>query len=282
MNNNLIPQGEAIVNSVEEKNGVYFLNTTYQENEIPIYMTKDGEVLFIQGSINMKEFVAMKLEAEKQQGQNQKQEQKLEIPKTEKPDVKLFIMTYCPYGLQAEKAFLPAYNLLKDKADMTINFVSYAMHGKKELDENLRHYCIQLEQDDKFYEYASCFAINDDYEKCLNDAKVDKTKLDSCVARVDKQYNMTGMHNDKSTWSGGRFPMFNVEADLNKKYEVRGSPTFVINDKVVSVNRSPEAIKEAVCSAFINPPEECSQKLSEAAASPGFGGGTGESTTAKC
>ncbi len=283
INNNLIQQGEAVLTSVEEKNGLYFINTTYQENEIPIYVTKDGEVLFVQGNINMEEFAAMKMEAEKQQEQNQEQEQKLEIPKTERPDVKLFIMTYCPYGLQAEKAYLPVYNLLKDKADMTINFVSYAMHDKKEIDENLRHYCIQLEQEDKFYDYASCFAGGDgNYTKCLEEAEIDKTKLSLCMNRTNEEFNITGMYNDKSTWSGGRFPMFNVEVELNEKYSVRGSPTFVINDQVVSVNRSPEAIKEAVCSSFINPPEECNQKLSEDAASPGFGGGVGNSSAGKC
>ena len=90
------------------------------------------------------------------------------------------------------------------------------------------------------------------------------------------------MFNDKSTWANGRFPLFNVEADLNEKYGIRGSPTFVVNDKVVSINRSPEAIKEAICSAFNNPPEECNQRLSGNVTSPGFGGGVGSSSGGQC
>jgi len=284
------------------------------------YITKDAKYLFPQG-IPTGEFVELKKEVEQQQ--NKKQEQKLEIPKSDTPNVKLFVMSYCPYGLQAEKAFLPVYKLLKDKADMTINFVSYAMHGKKELDENLRQYCIQLEQDDKFYDYASCFAGSNEMkvcnlkitpknyggtaeildickndkkcieekfgecikpiiDKCLEEAKIDKTKLNSCIAKVDKKYNITEMYNNRSTWVSGMFPRFNVEADLNTKYGVRGSPTLVINDKVVSINRSPEAYKEAICSAFTNPPEECNQKLSESPTSPGFGGGVGSSSGGQC
>ena len=242
------------------------------------YITKDAKYLFPQG-IPTGEFAELKKEIEQQ---NKEQEQKLEIPKSDTPDIKLFVMSYCPFGLQAEKAFLPVYKLLKDKADMTINFVSYAMHGKKELDENLRQYCIQLEQEDKFYEYLSCFVVTGNYTKCLEEAKIDKTKLNSCMARVDKKYNITEMYNDRSTWVSGRFPLFNVEADLNEKYGVRGSPTLVINDKVVSINRSPEAYKEAICSAFTNPPEECNQKLSESPTSPGFGGGVGSSSGGQC
>ncbi len=244
------------------------------------YITKDAKYLFPQG-IPTGEFVELKKEVEQQQ--NKKQEQKLEIPKSDTPNVKLFVMSYCPYGLQAEKAFLPVYKLLKDKADMTINFVSYAMHGKKELDENLRQYCIQLEQDDKYYNYLNCFTGGDgNYSKCLEEAKIDKTKLNSCIAKVDKKYNITQMYNNRSTWVSGMFPRFNVEADLNTKYGVRGSPTLVINDKVVSINRSPEAYKEAICSAFTNPPEECNQKLSESPTSPGFGGGVGSSSGGQC
>ncbi|RLJ01721.1 MAG: hypothetical protein DRP10_03390 [Candidatus Aenigmatarchaeota archaeon] len=260
------------------------------------YITKDAKYLFPQG-IPTGEFAELKKEIEQQ---NKEQEQKLEIPKSDTPDIKLFVMSYCPYGLQAEKAFLPVYKLLKDKADMTINFVSYAMHGKKELDENLRQYCIQLEQEDTFYEYLSCFVVTGNYTKCLEEAKIDKTKLNSCTERVDKEYNITEMYNDRSTWVSGRFPLFNVEADLNEKYGVRGSPTLVINDIVITSNRvcdsdddclsfercrqiggrkfcmmdrAPEAYKEAICSAFTNPPEECNQKLSESPTSPGFGGG---------
>lgn len=198
-----------------------------------------------------------------------------------RPTVDLFVMSYCPYGLQAEKALLPAYNLLKDKANIKIRFVDYAMHGKKELDENLRQYCIQLEQNDKYYNYLNCFVQSGDYVTCLDKANVNTVKLESCTYRIDEEYNITERYND------GRFPQFNIDKDLNEKYGIRASPTFVINDKVVSISRrSPEAIKEAICSAFIIKPEECKQTLSTETASPGFdwgsngsaSGGAGESS----
>jgi len=70
---------------------------------------------------------------------------------------------------------------------------------------------------------------------------------------------------------------------LNEKYGVQGSPTVVINDKVVSVStRSPEKFKEIVCQAFNTPPAECSQTLPEEVSSPGFGLSSGSSSGGSC
>ena len=54
---------------------------------------------------------------------------------------------------------------------------------------------------------------------------------------------------------------------------------------VKSVSRSAEAIKEAVCSAFITPPAECEQTLSTNTESPGIGpigSGSGSSSEGQC
>lgn len=53
----------------------------------------------------------------------------------------------------------------------------------------------------------------------------------------------------------------------------------MINDKEVRLTRSPEAFKQAICQAFITPPEECNQTLSTEIASPGIGPLTGGSAS---
>ena len=40
------------------------------------------------------------------------------VTKSDRPKVELFVMSYCPYGLQMEKAYLPAWNLLKNNGIM--------------------------------------------------------------------------------------------------------------------------------------------------------------------
>jgi hypothetical protein len=53
------------------------------------------------------------------------------MEKREKPDVDVFVMSYCPFGTQIEKGLLPVWDLLGDKINLNIRFVDYAMHGKR-------------------------------------------------------------------------------------------------------------------------------------------------------
>lgn len=268
INENLVQKGtKAELVSVEEISGVYKVLTKYQGNEIPVYITKDGKYLFVSSPLD----TSQKLRTEETQPQQQPQQQTPEIPKSDKPEVKLFVMTYCPFGLQMEKALLPVIDLLKDKANFKVHFVYYIMHGKKELDESLRQYCIQKEQNNKYFDYLTCFVQEGDFDKCASKVGIDVQKMENCINEVDEQYKVYENYNDTSTWYNGRFPKWDVELELNQKYGVRGSPTLVINDKVVSVSRTPEILKQTICNAFNNPPEECNQKLSENTPSPGFG-----------
>lgn len=262
----------SLTGDVTEENGMYKFRIKVNDQEYVSYVTKNGKLLFPMEGLD--------LESNPNQAQNQNQGTTTgEVQKSDKPDVKLFVMSYCPYGLQAEKMFLPVYNLLKDKADMGVYFVDYAMHGKKEIDENLTQYCIQKEEKAKYYAYLNCFVIDGDSAKCLSQAGVDKGKIDSCVSATDTEFEVTSLYNDKSTWLSGNYPQFNVHKDLNTKYGVQGSPTIVINDKVVEVDRTPEKFKEAICQAFNSPPEECSQTLSSESPSAGLGGGTTDSSS---
>ncbi|MEM5875452.1 MAG: hypothetical protein QXW01_02785 [Candidatus Aenigmatarchaeota archaeon] len=258
--------------NITDKGTYYEIMTIYQGNYIPVYVSKDGKVLFLQG-IDMDEFKKTAIETQ-QTSQTQK-----DIPKKEKPEFKVFIMSYCPFGIQAVKALLPVMKLLGDKADISIHFVNYIMHGEKEVWENLRQYCIQKEQKDKFYDYMLCFVQSGDYEKCIKEANVDVEKLDYCISSLDKKYNITEILKDKSTWLNGVYPPFPIEDELNAKYKVRGSPTIIINDVEVRLSRSPEEFKKAICNAFVNPPKECEEKLSTEIASPGIGPLTGGTNT---
>ncbi len=206
----------------------------------------------------------------------------LGIPKSDRPNVEIFIMSYCPYGLQMQKAALPAMELLGEKADFTVKWVSYVMHGLKEIEENNNQYCIQNEYPDKYIDYAKCFTVSDDSDGCMSQNGIDKAVVDACIAEAEAEFKTMELYDDKSTWNSGSYPQYNVHLPENQMYGVRGSPTTVINGKVVSVSRSPEDVKTAVCCAFNVMPAECSQTLSTAPASPGIGGGTGTDTTASC
>jgi hypothetical protein len=191
-------------------------------------------------------------------------------------------MSYCPYGLQMQKAVLPVMELFKDKIDLKMRFVSYIMHDKIEIDENNLQYCLQEEQNDKLVAYLKCFSVSGDSKSCLKTAKVNESKLNSCISATDKEFGTTAAYNDKASWLSGRYPLYPVDQDLNDLYGVQGSPTIVINGSQTQVSRSPEAVKLAICAAFNNPPKECEETLSTLSASPSFGAGTGTDTAVEC
>ncbi len=251
------------LDSVTEVSGVYQINFLYQGNIVPIYSTKDGKLI---GSLS----VLPEANSSDNSGATQTQD----IPKSDKPLVELFVMSYCPYGTQAEKGIIPAIQALGDSVDFKLRFVYYAMHPTYgEVEENLRQYCIQEEQSDKFLDYLTCFLDAGDSESCLSSAGIDQNKLDTCTQRVDQKYNVIANLNDKSSWLSGSYPLFNIDKDLNEKYGVQGSPTLVINGQVVENARDPESYLTVICSAFSEgtAPVACSTQLSTTAYSSGFG-----------
>jgi len=251
------------VESVEDVSGVYKVVLSYNGRSIPVYLTKDGKYV---GMLNSLEEIKAAVEEE-----NPSVESTQEVPKADKPEVELFVMSFCPFGTQMEKGILPVIKLLGDKIDFKVKFVDYAMHGKKEVDEQLRQYCIQKEQESKFLDYLQCFLEDGNYTRCLDSVGIDKAKLNSCISKTDSEFGITEGYNDRSRWISERFPPFDIHKELNEKYGVRGSPTLVINGKVVSSGRSPSALLSVICAAFNEKPSECDTELSSETPSPGFG-----------
>jgi protein-disulfide isomerase len=198
-----------------------------------------------------------------------------EVPKSDKPVVELFIMTYCPFGTQMQKAILPVATALGSKIDFKVKWVSYLMHGQKEADENVVQYCIQKEQNSKYLNYIQCFLGSGNSNACLKNASINTAMLNSCAKSTDTQYKI----NETIKTSTSQYPKFAIDADANTKYGVRGSPTLIINGVEVQAGRSPAAVLSAVCGAFTKAPSECSLQLPSAQASPGFGYGTSAADT---
>ena len=204
-----------------------------------------------------------------------------DITKSAKPEMEVFVMALCPFGLQMQKGVIPVAELFGDKADIEIKFVNYAMHGKEEIDYNTYQYCIQKDQPEKFWQYLRCFVGNGNHDGCAVQIGLDTAALSACVAVADEEFEITKYYEDKSSWAGGRFPLYKVDDAENIAYGVQGSPTIVINGKVAQVYpRDPETVKTYLCCAFENPPAECSQTLSSENPSSGLGWSTTDSGTA--
>ncbi len=269
---NLIqPGAEFSIAKIEKQGSLYKMTLLVGKQEIETYATNDGKIFFPQ-AINMDE--------KKEEAASQASQAAAEASvKNAVPEVELFVMSQCPYGVQAEKGILPAIQKLGSKVNFKLKFVDYILHGQKEFDENLNQYCIQKEEPGKLSNYLNCYNISGDSAKCFTQAKITKTKITSCVSATDKSLGLT-----EKFKSNSQNPPFGVDAELNKKYGVQGSPTLVVNGTVIGSGRDSASYLKAICSGFENQPAECSAALSSTAPAAGFGEGTAVagSSSASC
>lgn len=278
--NNLIQPGtDVAVKSVSEENGLYKITIGVNKQDIDTYITKDGEKFFPQAmDTAQKDKKAANADTKKADTPVK------DLPKSDIPTVKLFVMSYCPFGTQIEKGILPVLDALGNKIKFSLEFVSYAMHDKKELDENLRQYCIQKNAPAKLNAYLTCFLKKGEGTEndCMSGAGVATAQISTCMDATDKQFKISESYADKSTWSNGQFPPFGVNKADNEKYGVQGSPALVINDTMAESSRDAASLLKTICGAFNNAPAECQKELSSTAPSAGFGEGSGASSDASC
>ena len=279
------PETKVEIKKVTQESGLYKIELSVDGQEVTSYMTKD-KTKFIPQLIDIKE-----LEETENSDAQQASAPVAEVTnKSDKPNVELFVMSYCPYGTQMEKGILPVLDVLGDKVDAKLKFVDYAMHGEKEVKENLRQYCIEKTAPDKLNDYLKCFLASkegseQEAQTCLANAGINKNTLDKCINETDKEFKVTELAKDKSSYVSGQFPQFNVNKQDVEKYGVQGSPTLVVNGQIVQTGRDSNSILKAICSAFNNQPEVCKKELSTESPKPGFGTGTspsGASDSAGC
>jgi predicted nucleic acid-binding Zn ribbon protein len=262
--------GQATVISTSEENGLYKIVLSLQGQQLPVYVTKDGKSL-------MPNVIPLDAVAQNAANQQTGQQAAQEVPKTDKPKVEAFVFSYCPYGLQFEKALAPVYNLLKSKVDMNVVFIG-AMHGEYEKQESLRQLCIQKNYGkDKLWTYLNKFMVDSAIGSCSSNEACSKPLVEAIMKglSIDVAKINACMPADGLT-------LYNADGARAQALGIGGSPTFVINGVEVSVGRTPDAIKKVVCDAFTTSPAECSQTLSTSAMSAGFGASAGASTGASC
>lgn len=251
-------QGTAVLKDVKESDGLYAVTIELDGRSIDSYATKNGRLFFTQ-AIDLEE----KPDAPKQD----------EIPKTDKPLVQLFTMSYCPYGNQAEEAIIPVAELLQDAIEIEPHYVIYSnyggggpelcidkenkycsMHGIEELKQDVRELCIYKYQRDKYWDYVGDVNTQctlDNIAKCWETVAksngVDTARVASCLDDEAEE-------------------LLAKEVELNKKHEIQGSPMLLINGIDYTGQRTAEAYKQAVCSAFAKQPEGCEKTLDNTAA----------------
>jgi hypothetical protein len=249
-------QATAVLQTITEESGVYKILFKVEDQEYTFYNSKDGKLLFTSGGPMPEE------------GVKEDTTDTTGIPKKDTAQALLFVMSYCPYGNQAEAAIIPVVNLLKNKADIQLHYVIYSnykgggstycldkdnkycsMHGIQELNQDVRELCVQKYQQDKLWAFveamnSGCTSQNVDscWEAIAKNVSIDTAKIKTC------------QKNEAIT-------LLEQEVQLGQKYGVSGSPQLVINDTEYSGARSAQGYLTAICAGFNSSPSECSQEI---------------------
>jgi len=250
VNTFLLSGATATLDSISESGyGLYELTIDIQGTKYASYITEDGKLLFPTGhDID---------EVSSQAQQAPEPPAPVDISKSDRPVVELFIWSYCPYGVQAQGSLSEVASLLGGNADFEA-VLYHDGHGAYETQQNKIQACIQEVAKDKFWEYAASF-VETIYPKCgaTRDIECDKTESVELMKSlgIDDSEVMSCVNDRGEDLIAGH-----VARAIN--YGITGSPSLVINGLKVNTARNSEAFKAAVCEAFNEAPEECGETLS--------------------
>jgi len=300
------PQGgEARVSELEKINDnlysvkIEFLVDDVLQGEFLSYITPDNKQLINGSLFNMDEPYVAPTPVPQPTVEVQ------DIPKTETPNVKMFVMTYCPYGNQAEDGLGPVYRLLGDKIDFEPHFVYYSNYcgwgikcqctdgttadGKcienpnySEAPDAKEEYCYDFEEEQPVYcsmhgvqelnegIRETCAWKYDDHAKWwdyvdLVNTECSSANIDECWEQYAVQAGLD-VESIKSCFETEIESILAEEVALSKEMGVQGSPSVFVNDTDYAGGRAAENYKQGICASFTEAPEECEQALGAAEA----------------
>jgi glutaredoxin len=266
VNTNLVQQGtSAKLVSTSENRGLYELKIQYQSQEGTLYTTKDCTLLFT-SAVNMTAASGV-----------QQTPQATQAPvKSARPVADLYVMSFCPYGTQAETVMGPVVDLLKSKADIRIRYITTisgttvdsvdSLHGPAEAKEDLRQICINKYYPDKFWAYVAGFN-SACYPSWQNAAA-----LESCEKNTTATLSIDSAKIDTCAQGAEGLALLKTDETASAKDGATASPMLFINGVQYSGARTPEAFKQAICNSFETAPAECNTTLSSASATGSTGG----------
>ena len=110
-----------------------------------------------------------------------------------KPTLEFFVMSYCPYGVQAEEKLIPIVKKFGDKINFKLQFIAQeneepsaqdispftSLHGYPEIAENIRQLLIAQEYPNRYLDYILCRGkkLDKSWEECARKLGIDVAKI---------------------------------------------------------------------------------------------------------
>jgi predicted DsbA family dithiol-disulfide isomerase len=167
--------------------------------------------------------------------------------------VELFVMSQCPYGVQAENGFKEVVEKLGGDVDFRVEFIGdktpdgnlTSMHGPNEVKGNLAQVCA-MKHSNKWFDFLMCQnqnmkEVHTNWESCAAQAGVPVDKLKACMEGEEGKQLLA------------------ASFDLAKQKGARGSPTIYIGGTQYQGGRRSADYFRAICNAYQgNKPAACS------------------------
>jgi glutaredoxin len=156
--------------------------------------------------------------------------------------VELFVMSRCPYGVQAENALFPALEQLGDAVDFRLHFIGgveddgslTSMHGEPELRGNLLQVCAAKIAPRAYRGVISCMNIDpqsvpDSFGPCAQKAGLDVAAVTACADGDEGK------------------ALLKASFQHAEQLGVQGSPSMAVNGKPFEGPRTTESYLRALC-----------------------------------
>ncbi len=126
------------------------------------------------------------------------------IARMGKPTLELFVMSYCPFGVQAEEKIIPIVKEFGGQIDFKLQFIAQekaepsahditpftSLHGYPEVAENIRQLLIAREYPDRYLDYILCRGkkLEKSWETCAEKLGIDVARIQAlCDAPETEQ-----------------------------------------------------------------------------------------------
>ena len=151
-----------------------------------------------------------------------------------KPAVELFVMSFCPYGVQAEQELLPFFEKYGNTIDFKLRFIVgkdeaseektseqvefTSLHGEPELIENKRQMVIAELYPDKLFDYLLCRAdhLKEAWVNCAKEVELDIDRIAEAVEAKKVTLDLV------------------EEIQRTEELNIKKSPTLVIDGRIIN------------------------------------------------
>ena len=157
------------------------------------------------------------------------------IARVGKPTLELFVMSYCPYGVQAEEKIIPIVKKFGDTIDFKLQFIAdekqepspqditpfRSLHGYPEVAENIRQLLIKQEYPDRYLDYILCRGkkLEKSWEDCAEKLGID-------VSRIQALFNTPEAEQ-----------LFRENIKRASELGIRASPTVLVDNRQFRVTQ---------------------------------------------